>query len=86
MLFRSQLYVHDPEASVPRPEKELRAFRKLTLEPGELQIVRFSLGPRAFAFWDPGTHDWRVEPGAFEILVGGASDAIRSHATFAVQV
>jgi len=81
-----QLYVRDPEASVPRPEKELRAFRKLALEPGELQVVRFSLGPRAFAFWDAEAHDWHVEPGAFEILVGGASDAIRSHATFAVQV
>ena len=81
-----QLYVRDPEAGVPRPEKELRAFRKLTLEPGELRVVRFSLGPRAFAFWDPETRDWRVEPGAFEILVGGASDAIRSCATFPMQV
>ncbi|MBW2373913.1 MAG: glycoside hydrolase family 3 C-terminal domain-containing protein, partial [Deltaproteobacteria bacterium] len=81
-----QLYVSDPEARVVRPEKELRAFRKLTLEPGELRVVRFSLGSRAFAFWDSETHDWCVEPGAFEILVGGASDAIRSRATFPIQV
>jgi beta-glucosidase len=81
-----QLYVRDPEASVPRPDKELRAFRKLTLEPGELRVVRFSLGPRDFAFWDPEARDWCVEAGAFEILVGGASDAIRSGATFPMQV
>ncbi|MGE5221494.1 MAG: fibronectin type III-like domain-contianing protein, partial [Omnitrophica WOR_2 bacterium] len=72
-----QLYVRDPFASVPRPEKELKGFQKVSLEPGQEQPVQFILDKRAFAFYDPERKDWIVEPGEFEILVGASSRDIR---------
>lgn len=72
-----QLYVADPEASVARPEKELKGFAKLELQPGESRELEFTLDSRAFAFYDVVTHDWRVEPGAFLVLAGASSRDIR---------
>jgi beta-glucosidase len=76
-----QLYVRDRESSVPRPDKELRAFEKLWLDAGETKKVSFALGPRAFAFWDPESKGWKVEPGEFELLCGSSSRDIRAVAT-----
>jgi beta-glucosidase len=75
-----QLYVRDEEASVLRPEKELRAFAKLALAPGETRTARMTLDRRAFAFWDPEAGDWTLEAGDFELLVGSSSADIRSRA------
>lgn len=68
-----QLYVCDKESSVERPEKELKAFEKVEIMPGETRMVRLELDSRAFAFWDTGKHGWTIEPGEFEIKVGGSS-------------
>lgn len=68
-----QLYVADPEASVVRPPKELRAFRKVALKPGETQSVTLTLDARAFAFFDTDAHLWRLEAGRFDLLVGTSS-------------
>ncbi len=68
-----QLYVSDPKASVPRPPKELKGFRKVFLKPGETKTVEFELAPRAFSFWDTEKHDWKAEPGEFEIRLGNSS-------------
>lgn len=76
-----QCYVHDPEASVSRPEQELRAFTKVRLDPGETQTVTFELDDRALAFWGDG---WVVEPGTFEVRVGRSSRDIRSRATITI--
>lgn len=76
-----QLYVADEAASVARPPKELRAFRKVALGPGESTRVRFELGPRAFAFWDVASDSWLVEPGRFELLVGRSSRDLRARVT-----
>ena len=62
-----QLYVRDRDCSVHRPDRELRAFGKTKLlEPGASQTLRFTLTPRAFAFYDIRRSDWYVELG-FEI-------------------
>jgi beta-glucosidase len=74
-----QLYVRDVEAAVARPPKELRAFATVHLEPGEGRDLTFSLDDRAFAYWDAGARQWRVEPGVFELLVGASSADIRAH-------
>jgi beta-glucosidase len=73
-----QLYVADVEASVPRPPKELKAFEKVALQPGESCTVRFELDERALSFWDERSRAWRAEPGEFEILVGPSSADIRA--------
>ena len=75
-----QIYVHDCEASVDRPAKELKGFDKVYLEPGETRVVTIELGPDAFRFFDEETMKWKTEPGDFEILAGSASDDIRQSA------
>ena len=77
-----QLYVRDVEASVRRPEKELKRFAKVVVEPGATARVHFTLDDRAFAFWDQAAADWRVEPGEFELLVGPSSADIRARAIY----
>jgi beta-glucosidase len=73
-----QVYVRDVEASVQRPNKELRGFAKVRLEPGETRTVEVRLDPRAFAFWDVRRRAWVTEGGAFEILIGSSSAAIHA--------
>jgi beta-glucosidase len=73
----AQLYVGDSHASVPRPVKELKAFAKVNLKPGETRRVTLTLDRRAFSFYDVKKKDWSAEPGDFTILVGGASDDIQ---------
>jgi len=79
-----QCYVRDVAASVARPEQELRAFAKVALDPGQSASVIVDLDRRAFAFWDPTTHDWLVEPGEFEIRIGVSSRDIRTVASVTV--
>ena len=62
-----QLYVGDQEASEPRPEKELKAFAKVELAPGEARKVSFTLDARAFAFYKTAAQHWLVEPGRFTL-------------------
>ena len=72
-----QLYISDPESSVPRPIKELKGFRKVALKPGESTAVQFTLNHNDFAFWDTTTHAWKVEPGQFVVKIGSSSHDIR---------
>jgi beta-glucosidase len=68
-----QVYVRDPESSVHRPDKELKGFAKVHLDPGASQQVSATLDRRSFAVWDVTAHDWLVEAGAFEIVVARSS-------------
>jgi len=77
-----QLYVRDVQCRVDRPIKELKAFRKIMLKPGETQPVTFTLHQRAMAFYDPVAKDWVAEPGLFQVLVGSSSRDIRLKAMF----
>ncbi len=73
----AQLYVGDPECSVPRPPKELKGFQRILLAPGESKVVTIELGEDAFRFWNPDTRKWTVEPGEFDLFVGSSSRDIR---------
>jgi len=79
-----QVYVHDEESRLPRPEQELRAFKKVELDPGASEVLQFELDRRALAYYDPDAADWVVDPGSFEIRVGASSRDIRARATFEV--
>ena len=65
-----QVYVGNAPASVPRPPRELRAFAKVRLEPGESRTVTLPLDSRAFAFWSEVHDRWVVESGLFTIEAG----------------
>ena len=68
-----QLYVSDPESAVFRPERELKGFEKVSLNPGETKSVSFKLSKRAFAYWNTTLSDWHVETGAFLIQIAKSS-------------
>jgi beta-glucosidase len=79
-----QVYVRDVVSRVPRPDKELRGFAKVELDPGASRTVTVELGPRAFAVYDVASEGWRVEPGTFEVLVGTSSVDLRGTASIEV--
>ncbi len=80
-----QLYVADKVSTPIRPEKELKGFEKIALLPGETKSVRFTLDKRAFAYWNVELHDWHVESGEFELLVGKSSREIVLQKTVTVR-
>lgn len=72
-----QLYVSDREASVVRPKKELKGFRKINLEPDECQEVIFELSEADVSFYSEKDAGWKWENGVFDILIGSSSRDIR---------
>ncbi|MCL4394954.1 MAG: glycoside hydrolase family 3 C-terminal domain-containing protein [Chloroflexi bacterium] len=79
----AQLYVCDQVASVPRPVKELKAFRRVHLEPGDTRTVHFELPVDLLAFYDE-TMQLVVEPGAIRVMVGSSSQDIRLESSFEI--
>jgi beta-glucosidase len=77
-----QLYVRDVEATVARPEKELRAFSKVELAPKQTKTVTFTLDREAFWYFDVRNNEWTTEPGDFEILLGSSNRDIRLRESF----
>ena len=77
-----QLYISDKKCSVDRPVKELKAFQKVYLQPGETREVTLSVGIDALSFYDETTQTWKAEAGDFEALIGTASDKIAQQLTF----
>jgi len=67
-----QLYLHDIVSSVTRPIKELKGFRKISLQPGQTQTVALDITPESLAFYDVNM-SYVVEPGEFEIMIGSSS-------------
>lgn len=80
-----QLYVNDCESNVIRPVNELRDFVKIELEPGETKTVTFTLGKRAFAYFNTTIHDWHVETGDFKIRIGKSSRDIVLEETVTIE-
>ena len=72
-----QLYIRDLTGSAIRPEKELKGFEKVFLEPGETKTVTMELNKRSFAWYNTELHDWSAASGDYEILVGASSRDIR---------
>jgi beta-glucosidase len=80
-----QLYVHDHEAGLVRPVKELKGFAKVSLDPGETKTVSIALDFRAFAFYHPGHKQWVTEDGQFDLLIGASSADIRGIVTVTLE-
>jgi beta-glucosidase len=78
-----QLYTRDPFASVTRPVKELKGFKRITLNPGEKKTVAFTLGPKELSFPDQSMQ-WIVEPGLIEVMIGSSSEEITVRSSFDV--
>ncbi|MCP4756841.1 MAG: beta-glucosidase [Proteobacteria bacterium] len=80
-----QVYIRDIESRLVRPIKELKAFKKIGLEPGETQRVEFTLDERSLSYWDPAVKGWVAEAGEFELLAGSSAGDIRSKAKFMLE-
>ena len=72
-----QLYVRDIKSTFARPEKELKAFKKIELNPQQTKTVTFTLDREAFWYFNSTMNVWATEAGEFEILVGSSSRDIR---------
>ncbi len=71
-----QLYVHDVLSSVTRPVKELKGFKRITLEPGEKRTVTFTLAVSQLGFYNRNM-EFVVEPGTIEVMIGSSSEDIQ---------
>ncbi|MFF4350933.1 glycoside hydrolase family 3 C-terminal domain-containing protein [Streptomyces sp. NPDC001530] len=77
----AQLYTRAADPSVPRPRRELVAHRRVHLAPGASTDLTFELPLSAFEFWDVALGRPRLEPGAYDVLVGASSEDIRLRTT-----
>ena len=73
----AQLYVAHVDRTPDEPIKQLAAFAKVDLRPGETGNIELSLDSRAFSTWNVEEQRWMERPGRYHLLIGGASDDIR---------
>jgi beta-glucosidase len=79
-----QLYVADADASVARPPRELKAFSKVDLAPGEQRRITLTLTCRDFSYWSQAHRRWVLEPGEFQVAVGASSRDLRCTQTIVI--
>jgi beta-glucosidase len=79
-----QLYTHQRQSPVTQPLETLRAFQRVTLKPAERRSIHFHMPIKQLAFYDVKQHNFTVEPGIFDVLVGSSSDDIRLRGTLSV--
>ena len=70
-----QLYIHQRYGSASRPVRELKGFRRISLEAGDSSTLTFPLSPKERRYWSTTTRDWVIEPSTFDVWVGGDSTA-----------
>ena len=80
-----QLYISAKQSKIDRPVKELKAFQKVMLQPGETRNVTLTIGTDALSYYDEATSQWRTDPGKFEALIGTASDQLPAKCPFVLK-
>jgi beta-glucosidase len=80
-----QVYVHDQKSGLVRPQKELKGFAKVELQPGETKTVSIQLDFRAFAYYHPKYKQWITETGDFDLLIGASAADIRQTLTITLE-
>jgi beta-glucosidase len=80
-----QVYVHDHKSGLVRPEKELKGFAKVELQPGETKTISIQLDFRAFAYYHPEYHQWITEDGDFDILIAASAVDVRHTLTVTLE-
>ena len=80
-----QVYLHDRESGLVRPEKELKGFAKVELQAGETKSVSIQLDFRAFAYYHPEYKQWITEDGDFDILIAASAADIRETLTVTLE-
>ena len=80
-----QLYIAEKNPTVLRPNKELKAFRKVTVEPGKKAVVTFEVDKKMCSYWCDKNHAWTANAGEYEILIGTSSADIVAVLPFVVK-
>jgi beta-glucosidase len=80
-----EVYVHDQRSGLVRPEKELKGFAKVDLQPGETKSVSIKLDFRAFAYYHPKYKRWITENGNFDILIAASAADVRQTLTVSLE-
>jgi hypothetical protein len=80
----TQVYIRDAEAGVPVPQRQLKRFKRVSVDPGETESISVVLNADELSYFDVASGRFLVEPGAFEILVGASSEDIRLTGTLTV--
>ena len=80
-----QLYAHERQPAVTRPIKQLVAFERVPLRPGERKHISFTVPASKLAYWDTASHAFITHPGPFDLMVGAASDDLRAKALLEVR-
>jgi beta-glucosidase len=81
----AQFYTHQRSSSTYQPIKSLRAFQRVTLDPGQSKTITLEIPIKQLAYYDAKIHDFRVEPGIFDVLIGSSSEDIRLRGTTSVK-
>lgn len=71
-----QLYIRDKTHAVARPDKELKGFRKIALEPGESKRVEFTVDAQSLAYYDVDLRDWYAHTGAYDLIIARSAQDI----------
>ena len=79
-----QLYIGFPEDS-GEPPKQLKGFKKIGLQPGQTQTVKFDLKDRDLSIYDKDAHAWKLQKGNFKIMVGSSSRNIKAQIGLFIQ-
>jgi len=79
-----QLYARHVRSSVARPNRDLRGYQRVTLQPGATQTLSFVVDAKSLAWWNPQSHKWEVEAAPVELEVGASSADIRLRQTVTV--
>lgn len=77
-----QLYIGDEKSTLPRPAKELKGFRKVSLNPGEEKEIKLLITPEELKFFDDKKHEWVIEPGRFKAYIAASAEDIRGSVSF----
>ncbi|KAI0909196.1 glycosyl hydrolase family 3 N terminal domain-containing protein [Ustulina deusta] len=80
-----QIYIQDEKSTLPRPEKELAAFEKVSLDPDETKHITVPLDKYAVGYYDPAKSAWIAEEGVFRVLIGASATDIRHSITFEIE-
>jgi beta-glucosidase len=77
-----QVYVGKPDSKIERPTRELKAFSRVELKPGEKKQVTLNIEPYWLSYWNVAAHKWSIEPGSYSLWVGNSSRDLTAKATF----
>jgi beta-glucosidase len=79
----AQVYIHQKTGTSARPDRELKGFQRVSLKPGEVRTLHFTLSPEDLTYWSAATGAWTQDESEFDVWIGGSS-AAQLNAGFAV--